>query len=98
MNDLRHFGTVEFEDLDDVLQSIHVVSVDEPVTQVPVGVVQITELVLHDVASDVWAAFCIALNDGNLEREEKERQCIVKRPWRLVKYPKTKLQKYLKVD
>lgn len=69
MNYLRHFGAVEFEDLDDVLQSVHVVSVDEPVTQVPVRVVQITELVAHDVASDVWTALCVALNDGNLRKK-----------------------------
>lgn len=68
MDDLRHFGAVEFEDLDDVLQSIHVISVDEPVTQVPEGVVQITEIVAHDIASDVWTTLCIALNDSNLRK------------------------------
>ena len=56
------------ESVDDVLESVHVISVNVPISEVPVaGVLDVPDVILHDLPGDVLAEGNVSLQHGHLQ-------------------------------
>ena len=56
------------ESVDDVLESVHVISVNVPISEVPVaGVLDVPDVIFHDLPGDVLAEGNVSLQHGHLQ-------------------------------
>ena len=56
------------ESVDDVLESVHVISVNVPISEVPVaGVLNVPDVILHDLPGDVLPEGNVPLQHGHLQ-------------------------------
>ena len=61
--------------VDDVFQSIHVIPIDVPISQVSVALVlNVSNVVLHDISSNVISKFNVSLEHSHLQFTENLKQ------------------------
>jgi len=66
------------ESVDDVLESVHVISVNVPISEVPVaGVLDVPDVILHDLPGDVLAEGNVSLQHGHLQLTQHRLQLVL---------------------
>jgi len=66
------------ESVDDVLKSVHVISVNVPISEVPVaGVLNVPDVILHDLPGDVLPEGNVPLQHGHLQLTQHRLQLVL---------------------